>query len=35
MTITILENARLFDGVSADCPDGMSVAVEKGTIKEV
>jgi imidazolonepropionase-like amidohydrolase len=35
MTITILENARLFDGVNSDCPTGMSVAVEKGVIKEV
>ena len=35
MTITILENARLFDGVGADCPTGMSVAVEKGMIREV
>ena len=35
MTITILENARLFDGVDADCPTGMSVAVEKGMIREV
>lgn len=35
MTITILENARLFDGVNADCPTGMSVAIEKGVIKEV
>ncbi|ALJ15023.1 metal-dependent hydrolase family protein [Sphingopyxis macrogoltabida] len=35
MTITILENARLFDGTNADCPTGMSVAIESGTIKEV
>ena len=35
MTITIFENARLFDGVNADCPAGMSVAVENGTIREV
>lgn len=35
MTITILENARLFDGTNADCPTGVSVAIEGGTIKEV
>lgn len=35
MTVTIFENARIFDGVSADCPTGMSVAVEDGTIKTV
>lgn len=35
MTMTILENARLFDGTNADCPTGISVVVEGGTIKEV
>ena len=35
MTQTILQNARLFDGFSADCPEGMSVLVEDGTIREV
>lgn len=35
MTQTILENARVFDGVSEDCPEGMSVLVEDGTIREV
>ena len=35
MTQTILENARIFDGVSADCAEGMSVLVEGGTIREV
>lgn len=35
MTVTIFENARLFDGINADCPTGMSVAVEKGAIREV
>ncbi|WP_411339481.1 amidohydrolase family protein [Sphingopyxis sp. J-6] len=35
MTIAILENARLFDGTNADCPTGVSVAIEGGTIKEV
>jgi imidazolonepropionase-like amidohydrolase len=31
----ILENARIFDGVGGDCPDGMSVAIENGLIREV
>ena len=31
----ILENARVFDGVSADCAEGVSVAVEDGQIREV
>ena len=35
MTQTILENARIFDGVSADCAEGMSVLIEGGTIREV
>lgn len=35
MTQTILENARVFDGVSEDCPEGMTVLVEDGTIREV
>lgn len=35
MTQIILENARIFDGVSEDCPDQMSVLVEDGTIREV
>ncbi|MFC5676943.1 metal-dependent hydrolase family protein [Aeromicrobium endophyticum] len=35
MTQIILENARVFDGVSEECPDGMSVLVEGGTIREV
>lgn len=35
MTITILENACLFDGVNEDRLAGMSIAVEKGEIKEV
>ena len=33
--ITIIENARLFDGVSPECPDGMSVLVEGSRIREV
>ncbi|GEB16222.1 amidohydrolase family protein [Pimelobacter simplex] len=35
MTQIILENARIFDGVSDECPEGMTVLVEDGTIREV
>lgn len=35
MTQIVLENARIFDGVSADCPGGMSVLIEGETIREV
>lgn len=35
MTQTIFENARIFDGVSAECAEGMSVLVEGGAIREV
>ena len=35
MTCIVLENARIFDGMEADCPDGMSVLVEAGRIREV
>lgn len=35
MTDVILENARIFDGHSADCAEGMSVLVEGGVIREV
>jgi len=35
MTQIILENARIFDGASADCPGGMSVLIEGDTIREV
>jgi imidazolonepropionase-like amidohydrolase len=31
----LLENARIFDGINADCPEGMSVLVENGAIREV
>lgn len=31
----ILENARMFDGTSPDCAEGVSVAVENGLIREV
>jgi len=35
MTQVVFENARIFDGHSADCAEGMSVLVEDGTIREV
>jgi imidazolonepropionase-like amidohydrolase len=31
----LFKNARIFDGTSADCPDGMQVLVENGVIREV
>lgn len=35
MATTLFVNARIFDGVNADCPEGMQVLVEGGTIREV
>ena len=35
MTQILLENARIFDGWSEDCAEGMSVLVEDGMIREV
>jgi len=35
MTSVLLKNARVFDGFSGDCPEGMQVLVEGGTIREV
>jgi imidazolonepropionase-like amidohydrolase len=35
MTPILFKNARVFDGVSGDCPDGMQVLVERGFIREV
>ncbi|HEY0682766.1 MAG TPA: amidohydrolase family protein [Steroidobacter sp.] len=35
MTQIVLENARIFDGVSADCAEGMSVLIEGDAIREV
>jgi imidazolonepropionase-like amidohydrolase len=35
MPFTLFENARIFDGVSGDCPEGMQVLVENGVIREV
>jgi imidazolonepropionase-like amidohydrolase len=35
MTITIFENARIFDGDSAECVEGGSVVVEGAKIREV
>ena len=31
----LLRNARIFDGSSADCPEGMSVLVADGIIREI
>jgi len=35
VSITIFENARLFDGISAEARDGTSVAVDGNEIKEI
>jgi len=35
MATTLFVNARVFDGVNADCPEGMQVLVDGGTIREV
>lgn len=35
MSQLVLENARIFDGINADCPEGMSVLVADGLIREV
>jgi imidazolonepropionase-like amidohydrolase len=35
MTATLLTNARIFDGTSPDCAEGMQVLVEGGTIREI
>jgi imidazolonepropionase-like amidohydrolase len=35
MTQIILDNARIFDGISDECLEGMTVLVENGTIREV
>jgi imidazolonepropionase-like amidohydrolase len=35
MTHVLFKNARVFDGTNGDCPDGMQVLVENGTIREV
>ncbi|WP_439031238.1 amidohydrolase family protein [Gordonia terrae] len=35
MTQIILENARIFDGVSEECADGMAVLVADGRIREI
>ena len=35
MSQVLLRNARLFDGHDADCPEGVEVLVESGTIREV
>lgn len=35
MSSLLLKNARVFDGVSGDCPEGMQIRVESGLIREV
>lgn len=35
MNTVLFKNARVFDGESADCPEGMQVLVECGAIREV
>jgi imidazolonepropionase-like amidohydrolase len=35
MTLIAFKNARVFDGLSADCAEGMQVLVEDGVIREV
>ena len=35
MASILLKNARIFDGVSGDCPEGMQLLVESGIIREV
>ena len=35
MSQILLRNARVFDGRNADCPEGVEVLVENGTIREV
>lgn len=35
MSATLIKNARVFDGTSADCPEGMQVLVENGIIQDV
>jgi imidazolonepropionase-like amidohydrolase len=35
MAAILFKNARVFDGQSADCPEGMSVLAEGGRIREV
>src|SRR5690242_20505964 len=35
MKSILLKNARVFDGTNGDCPEGMQVLVEHGTIREV
>ena len=35
MTAVLLRNARVFDGVNPECPEGMQVLVEGGVIREM
>jgi imidazolonepropionase-like amidohydrolase len=35
MSSLVIEGARIFDGTSDDCPEGMSILIEDGTIREI
>jgi imidazolonepropionase-like amidohydrolase len=35
VTAYVLKNARIFDGLSGDCPESMQVLIEDGVIREV
>jgi imidazolonepropionase-like amidohydrolase len=35
MTSLLLNNARIFDGIHADCPEGMQVLIDSGIVKEL
>ncbi len=35
MSSVLFKNARVFDGIHGDCPEGMQVLVEEGLIREV
>ena len=35
MSTIVFSNARVFDGIHEQCPEGMNVLVEKDVIREV
>ena len=35
MTQLLLRNARIFDGIEANCPEGMNIRVADGVIQEI
>src|SRR5262249_21959662 len=35
MVSVLFQNARIFDGIQGDCPEGMHVWVESGVIREI